>query len=116
MIDPFAVVVYTLCALTALACAVLLLRAYGASGVRLLLWGGVCFVGLTVNNVLLAVVVKNTPYCFQVGEAVSSMLPVTYVASTCPVIVSIWKTSIGSIPAPPQAVVRSTFWIQAANS
>ena len=53
--EPFAAIVYALCALTALACAVLLLRAYGASGARLLLWGGLCFVGLTVNNVLLVV-------------------------------------------------------------
>ena len=53
--EPFAAIVYALCALTALACAVLLLRAYGASGVRLLLCGGLCFVGLTANNVLLVV-------------------------------------------------------------
>jgi hypothetical protein len=32
---------------------VLLLRGYAASGVRLLLWSGLCFVCLSVNNVLL---------------------------------------------------------------
>ena len=32
---------------------VLLFRAYAASGVRLLLWSALCFVGLSVNNVLL---------------------------------------------------------------
>ena len=53
--NPLGGALYGLCALTALACAVLLLRAYGASGARLLLWGGLCFVGLTVNNVLLVV-------------------------------------------------------------
>jgi hypothetical protein len=47
--------IYTLCALTALTCAVLLLQAYRRSGSRLLLWSGVCFVGLTLNNVLLVV-------------------------------------------------------------
>jgi hypothetical protein len=45
-------VIYAACALTALACAVLLLRGYRNSGARLLLWGGLCFVGLTLNNVL----------------------------------------------------------------
>ena len=47
--------VYILCALTSLACAVLLLRAYLRSRARFLLWSGLCFVGLTANNVLLYV-------------------------------------------------------------
>jgi hypothetical protein len=47
--------VYILCALTAASCAVLLLRAYRANGARLLLWGGICFLCLTVNNVLVFV-------------------------------------------------------------
>lgn len=46
-------IIYTLCALTALLCAVLLLRAYAHSRARLLLWSGLCFVGLTLNNVAL---------------------------------------------------------------
>jgi hypothetical protein len=45
--------IYCLCALTALATAALLLRAYGRTRLRLLFWSGLCFVGLTVNNVLL---------------------------------------------------------------
>lgn len=45
--------VYGLCALTSLCCATLLLRAYFHSRFRLLLWSGMCFVGLTLNNVLL---------------------------------------------------------------
>ena len=48
-----AFVVYLLCALTSLACAVLLLRAYGQSRARLLFWSGWCFVGLALNNALL---------------------------------------------------------------
>ena len=44
--------IYSLCALTAAACAWMLLRTYARSGYRLLLWGGLCFVGLTLNNVL----------------------------------------------------------------
>ena len=47
--------VYILCALTSLACAVLLLRAYLRSRARFLLWSGLCFVGLAINNVLLYV-------------------------------------------------------------
>ena len=46
-------VIYTLCAATAFACAFLLLRAYSRSRFRLLLWSGLCFVGLCLNNVLL---------------------------------------------------------------
>ena len=44
---------YILCAATAGACAVLLLRGYQNSGLRMLWWSGVCFVGLACENVLL---------------------------------------------------------------
>jgi len=46
---------YGLCTLTALACCWLLLRAYVKSRYKLLLWGGFCFAGLTLNNGLLVV-------------------------------------------------------------
>jgi hypothetical protein len=45
--------IYTLSAATALACCWFLLRAYMHGGYRLLLWSGICFAGLTLNNVLL---------------------------------------------------------------
>jgi hypothetical protein len=48
-------VIYSLCALTALLCATLLLQAYRRSHYQLLLWSGLCFVGLTANNTLLAI-------------------------------------------------------------
>lgn len=48
-------IVYLLCALTSLACAFLLLRGYQKNRVRLLLWSGLCFMGLALNNVLLVV-------------------------------------------------------------
>jgi hypothetical protein len=48
-------IVYVLCALTSLMTMVLLLRAYMARKVRLLLWSGLCFAGLAANNVLLFV-------------------------------------------------------------
>lgn len=47
-----ATAIYLLCALTALACAVLLLRGYLKNRAPLLLWSGLCFLGLTLNNVL----------------------------------------------------------------
>lgn len=47
--------VYILCALTSMACAVLLLRSYRRTGMRLLLWSGLCFVSLAVSNVVLFV-------------------------------------------------------------
>ncbi len=50
-----AAVVYYLCALTSLACAILLIRAYAERRVRLLLWSGICFIGLALNNALLIV-------------------------------------------------------------
>jgi hypothetical protein len=53
--------IYAACALTAAACALLLLRGYRTSGARLLLWGGLCFVGLTVNNVLVFVDLMIVP-------------------------------------------------------
>jgi hypothetical protein len=46
-------IIYTLCALTAFLCAWMLLKAYYTNKYRLLLWGGLCFTGLTVSNVIL---------------------------------------------------------------
>jgi hypothetical protein len=46
-------IVYSLCAITALVCSYLLLQAYRRGGYRLLLWSGICFAGLTVNNLFL---------------------------------------------------------------
>lgn len=43
---------YATAVVTSLACTVLLLRAYARTRVRLLLWSGLCFVGLTLNNLL----------------------------------------------------------------
>jgi hypothetical protein len=48
-----AALIYLLCAATALICTGLLIRAYLRSRYRLLLWSGLCFAGLTLNNLLL---------------------------------------------------------------
>lgn len=48
-------IIYLLCAVTAFVCAWMLLKAYRNSGYKLLLWGGICFLGLTLNNLLVIV-------------------------------------------------------------
>lgn len=45
--------IYGLCTLTSLACAWMLLTSYRRNGVRLLFWSGLCFIGLSINNILL---------------------------------------------------------------
>jgi hypothetical protein len=54
-------VVYALCAMTSIACAWLLLRGYARTRVRLLLWSGLCFSGLALNNILLFIDVRVLP-------------------------------------------------------
>ena len=53
------VAIYGLCLITCLGCAFLLLRGYRRSRTRLLLWTGICFCLLSINNlaVLLDLVV-----------------------------------------------------------
>jgi hypothetical protein len=57
----FGTVVYALCAITSAACAWLLLRSYARSRLRLLLWSGLCFAGLAVNNIALFIDVRVLP-------------------------------------------------------
>ena len=45
--------IYSLCAFAAATCAYLLLQSYRRGGYRLLLWSGLCFAGLTLNNLIL---------------------------------------------------------------
>ncbi len=47
--------VYILAFVTSLACALMLWRGYARSGTKLLLWSGLCFFGLALNNALLFV-------------------------------------------------------------
>jgi Family of unknown function (DUF5985) len=49
----FNFMLYLLAVLTCLACTVLLFRGYAASRQALLLWSALCFVFLTLNNLLL---------------------------------------------------------------
>lgn len=72
-----AVLVYALCAMTSFACMVLLLKAYSASRVKLLLWSGLCFAGLTLNNVLLFIDVRIVPeYDLSVWRTIPAVVGV----------------------------------------
>ncbi|MBI4902861.1 MAG: hypothetical protein HY820_04450 [Acidobacteria bacterium] len=44
--------VYVLCSFTTLSCAVFLLQAYARVRRPLLLWSGLCFLGLGISNIL----------------------------------------------------------------
>lgn len=78
-------IVYILCAITSAACALMLLRSYRERRVRLLLFSGLCFVGLALNNMLLIVdtsiitdvdlsLVRTLPALLGVGALVYSMI------------------------------------------
>lgn len=51
----FPTAVYLLCFLTSSACAALLARSYGRTGMRLLLWSALCFVCLAANNLVVVI-------------------------------------------------------------
>ena len=75
--------VYVLGALTTLLCAILLLRGYVRGRERLLLWSGLCFLGLTLSNVLLFVDLVLLPtsadlYLLRLSTAALSMLLLVY--------------------------------------
>ena len=76
-----AAVFYALCTLTAALCAWLLLRSYYRSHYRLLLWGGLCFAGLTLNNALL-VIDKEIPaidlFTWRLVLGLAAMLVLLY--------------------------------------
>ena len=65
-------VIYILCAVASLVCAILLWRGYRQSGARLLRWSAICFVGLFLNNVLLIIDTHVLP---QMDLALVRMIP-----------------------------------------
>jgi len=73
---------YLLTALTMLACAALLLRAYARVRRRLLLWSGLCFAALTAENVLVFADIVLLPkidlYTYRQGSAVLAMFFLLY--------------------------------------
>lgn len=75
--------VYVLGTLTSLLCAVLLLRGYFQSRMKLLLWSGLCFVGLTASNALLFIDLVLLPtsvdlYLLRLSTAAVAMLLLLY--------------------------------------
>jgi hypothetical protein len=77
-----ATIIYLLCAATALACAWLLLRSYRATRHRLLLWSGLCFAGMFVNNLLLVldrvILPERDLSTWRLGAALVALLPLLY--------------------------------------
>jgi hypothetical protein len=75
-------IVYSLCALTSLCCAGLLIRSYMIDRTRLSLWSALCFVGLAINNSLLFMAsVVHFPEDFalyRTALAVASMAVLIY--------------------------------------
>jgi hypothetical protein len=75
-------VIYLLCAATALACACLLLRAYRRSRHRILLWSGLCFSGMFINNVLLVLDRLMLPdqdlSTWRLASALVALMPLVY--------------------------------------
>ena len=71
-------IVYLLCAVTSAVCAILLIRSFRRTRVRLLLWTSLCFVGLTLNNALLFVDLAVVPSIdlsvLRTGIALGAML------------------------------------------
>ena len=74
--------VYILGTLTSLCCAALLLRAYLRVSKKLLLWSGLCFVGLTISNFLVFVDLVLFPdvnlYRFRLITAAVAMILLLY--------------------------------------
>lgn len=73
-----AIPVYILCALTSLACAVMLIRAYVRSRQRFLLWASFCFVTLVLNNMLLYVDSVIVPHVdLSIPRGAAALLGIT---------------------------------------
>jgi hypothetical protein len=53
--NVFQLSLFSVAVLASLACTLLLLRGYLRGGERLLFWSALCFVGLSINNLLLFV-------------------------------------------------------------
>jgi hypothetical protein len=51
--EIFQFALYLLAAVASASCMLLLFRGYANTGARLLFWSALCFVGLSINNVLL---------------------------------------------------------------
>lgn len=68
-----ATLVYTLCAITTILCALLLGNAFRKSGSRILLWSTLCFVGLALNNIVLVIDLVVFPKALDLSMLRSSL-------------------------------------------
>jgi hypothetical protein len=59
--EMFKPAVYLLCLGTSVVCLILLARSYARTRTRLLLWSAICFVALSLNNLLLFIDVIVLP-------------------------------------------------------
>ena len=78
--QPF---VFFLCVITSSACMWLLLRGWRRTGTRLLLWSALCFVGLSINNLLVFTDLVILPRTVD-------LVPWRHVTSLASVSVLIW--------------------------
>jgi hypothetical protein len=74
--------VYLLGSFVTMLCAWLLLRAYTKTRTKLLLWSGLCFVGLSISNALLWTDLVMLPHAdlfvLRLATAAASMLLLLY--------------------------------------
>ena len=77
-----AATVYVIGILTSLACAIFLLRGYVRGRKKLLLWSGLCFLGLAVSNTLIFVDLVLIPevdlYRYRLATALVAMSLLLY--------------------------------------
>lgn len=79
----FQPVVFFFCVITSVICMTLLIRGWRRTGTRLLLWSALCFVGLTINNLLVFIDLVLLPDTID-------LLPLRHIASLSSVSVLIW--------------------------
>ena len=81
--------VFLLCAITSIGCAVLLIRSYTQSRARLLFWSALCFFCLAISNIILffdLVIIPNTDLSiYRSGMTLIGLLVLVYGL--------IWETS-----------------------
>ena len=71
-------ILYILCLLTSVTCASLLIRSYRRHRTSLLLWSGICFAFLALNNFLLVLDLVVFPDIdLSVARSLSALLAVT---------------------------------------
>ena len=81
--EAFKLILFLLAIVTSLACTILLFRGYLQTSLRILMWSALCFVCLTVNNLLLFIDLVLLPQgidlrAFRHGTALVGMLFLIY--------------------------------------